>query len=170
MKHKKIILITSVIIICALCTLKYNSVNKDYKNYEIISKPIILNQEFITNDFKITYMNTQKNTVNINNDKYIEYQINIKMKNNTKKYMQYPSNKFYILAPNYNYNQSLYLYNKDKKQIPFHLQPNEEIEGFLIFKMPYDWNITDDTPVKIIYSESNTDKNQTIQHILDFQK
>ncbi|AYY25361.1 hypothetical protein [Bacillus sp. FDAARGOS_527] len=84
--------------------------------------------------------------------------------------MQYPSNKFYILAPNYNYNQSLYLYNKDKKQIPFHLQPNEEIEGFLIFKMPYDWNITDDTPVKIIYSESNTDKNQTIQHILDFQK
>ncbi|MEK4504329.1 MULTISPECIES: DUF4352 domain-containing protein [Bacillus] len=170
MKHKKIIFITLIIIICTLCTLKYNSINADYKNYKIVSKPILLNQEFITNDFKIVYINTQKNTININNDKYMEYRINIKMKNNTKKPMQYPSSKFYILAPNYKDNQSLYLYNKDKKKIPFHLQPNEEIEGFLIFKMPFDWNITNNTPVKIIFSESNVTKNQTIQYILDFKK
>ena len=35
--------------------------------------------------------------------------------------------------------------------------------------MPFDWNITNNTPVKIIFSESNVTKNQTIQYILDFK-
>ncbi|MGH0791159.1 DUF4352 domain-containing protein [Bacillus cereus] len=169
MKHKKMILITSVIIICALCTLKYNSVNKDYRNYEVVSKPIILNQEFNTNDFQIIYTSTKKNTINANNKEYVQYQIGIKIKNNTKQHVRYPSN-FYILTPNYNYNQSLYLYNENKQKMPLDLQPNEEIEGYLLFKMPYRWNITNNTPVKIIFSESNVTKNQTIKYIFDWKK
>ncbi|MGH1298254.1 hypothetical protein [Bacillus pretiosus] len=167
MKHKKIYISVLLIITFTICFIRYNSVNAAYKNYKIDSIPVVLNKEFDTKDFKITYANTKKNNININGNEYIQYLIGMKMRNKTSKNIEYPSSKFFILAPNFNYNQSLYLYNEEKKPINFNLKPDEEIEGYLIFKMPYHWGINNHTSFKIIYSESDVSENKTNQYKLN---
>ncbi|BCD31795.1 hypothetical protein BC30102_4831 [Bacillus cereus] len=62
MKHKKIYISALLIITFTICFIKYNSVNAAYKNYKIDSIPVVLNKEFDTKDFKITYTNTKKIT------------------------------------------------------------------------------------------------------------
>lgn len=151
-----------------LCYIRYSSVNAPYKDYKIESIPVALNKAFETEDFRITYLSTNKKLIMKNDQKYVQYFIGVKMKNVTTGTLQYPSNKLMILASNYNYNQSFYFYNQDKKRISFNLKPNEETIGFLSFDMPYSWKITKDSPVKVVYFESIKERNKTIEYKLSF--
>lgn len=151
-----------------MCFIRYTSINVPYKDYKIDSIPVGLNQTFETEEFRITYISTSKKTILKKDEDYVHYLIGVKMENKTNKVLKYPVSKLKILASNYNYNQSFSFYNQEKEPTSFDLKPNEQKEGFLSYTMPYDWNITKDSPVQLVYFESVKNENKTKEYKLSF--